>query len=95
MNVRVLPGVLIIFLCTSCFNSNSSKNMHQSQNQLDAEVEKIQRALKAGKMKEACSLHLSIKKKVTSLEKLSPEILKELNQLQIKCGTRDFLIEFN
>ena len=99
MKIKFLSSILLSLACFACSNTNPSGNkqaVETNENQdITSQLSLIDASFKKGDMKTACRLQLSLSNKITNYEKISPNLLKDLNKAQIKCGVRSLSIDLN
>ena len=94
---KTLVNLGLILGCIACSNSGgpTSEQVDQSKSnkQILSKLDRIERAFDKGDTNTACDLQLKLSKDLVNYEKISPELLKSLKEVQLKCGSRSFLLD--
>ena len=95
---RALIALILSLFCVGCSNSKSStpkqSDQSKSEQQVLSKLDRIQKAFDKGDPKTACDLQLKLSKDLIPYENISPQLLKSIGEVQVKCRDRSFLIDF-
>ncbi len=95
---RTFLSLLLSLGCVACSNSVSptSEQVDQSKSdkQILSKLDRIERAFDKGDTNTACDLQLKLSKDLLNYETISPELMKSVKEVQLKCGSRSFLLDF-
>ena len=99
MKIRFLSLLCLNVICIACSSTQDPGNKLESENYHDknisSQISRIKASFKEGDTKTACSLNLSLSNKITSYDDISVSLLKDLNEVQIKCGVRSLTVDLN
>ncbi len=79
--------------CVGCSNSQES-DQSNSNKRISSDLDKIERAFDKGDISTACDLQIQLSKKLIDYEKISPKLIRSIQQFEVKCGSRSFSIDF-
>ncbi len=96
--MKKITSLFLVLVCAACVSpagtNTDQKDDSIAEQEVSSKLNRIEKAFERGENKTACNLHISLSKELTKYNQFSPEILKKLKKIKLKCGASAFILDF-